>query len=557
MRKKIELNLLLVIISNKFIMESHHYHSKITEEYGDCQYIRGHFSNGQERNPIWIVNKDGKELYLMYCEPGKVTTLCRESYQKLLDFEKDNNENKKISFSVKSGTNYIRSSTSLYLHQAIMNWYGHGSGTANLSVDHIDRNPLNNTLANLRIATCEEQHANTKGHLPNTKKERQHQARELPEGIAHQDMPKYVNYNINRYGKNNEFSREFFRIENHPTLNGKIWSSTTKRDVSIHEKLRETKLALEQLNNGIIPERKQRELPSHVTAYVERGRATIAWQKNENTKRLNRKINLSQEYHTYDEQKQEEILSNLNKEVIRKYGTKYCIFEISEEDNQKIEKEKDEALPKHVRTQVFGEELYLMYNKDDHSEGRLCASTKLPNNYNINKELALFNQKIVEKYGNEHAIDLERFPYVLGNVTTFQLPTNVYISLKCKSPYLLLVKDTETFSMSLPERYDLATEVEKFLLPENQIKDTTFSIEQHKESFYQNGRKPENISICLKENKYHQLQYKVKTKELRHDKAKSLPSTEFNMELELFKFNKCIVEKFGDEFAFLQQNVTM
>ena len=50
-----------------------------------------------------------------------------------------------------------------YIHQIITNCYGNGKGTKNISVDHIDRNPLNNTSENFRIATQYEQQTNTKG----------------------------------------------------------------------------------------------------------------------------------------------------------------------------------------------------------------------------------------------------------------------------------------------------------------------------------------------------------------------------------------------------------
>jgi|694.fasta_scaffold20876_8 hypothetical protein len=534
--------------------EKHYYHNKIIEQYGECQYIQGHISKGSEKNPIWIVNENGKERFLMYCEPGAICILCRESYQKIIQFEKEYNNNQKLCFSKKTGTNYIRTPNSLYIHQIIMNWYGHGSGTANLSVDHIDRNPLNNTLENLRIATGEQQRENAKGNLPNTKKDRQHQARKLPEGIKQEDMPRYVNYNVNCYGKKNEFLREFFRIENHPTLNGKVWSSTTKQSVSIQDKLNETKQALVLLDNGIIPERKERILPNGVTFYFEKERPILAWQKKINDKTLTKKMTLDEDYYEMNKESQEKVLQNLNKEVIKKYGNEYSIFDISDEKFQQIQEEKNSKLPTYVRTQLFGEDLYLVYNKNDNQENRLTSTIKLPKNYNINKELFNLNKKIVEKYGEEHKLLLENFPYNPEDQQIIELPPNTYLLLKCKNPYILIQKENDTYSMNLPEKYCLKTQLELFNLSENQIKDPILDIGPNRENFYENGRRPENISICFKENKYYQLQYKAKTKEYTHDKTKTLPKISFNMNLELINFNKCIVEKFGKEYGFLQTN---
>jgi hypothetical protein len=128
-----------------------------------------------------------------------------------------------------------------------MNCYGNGCGTSVISVDHIDRNKLNNSIENLRLATFIEQQQNTKGILPNTKRERQSNARKLPEGINQDMLKKYVVYYYNVYNKEKNKSREYFRVEGHPKLH-KVWETTKSGKVSIFEKLETANKKVEELD---------------------------------------------------------------------------------------------------------------------------------------------------------------------------------------------------------------------------------------------------------------------------------------------------------------------
>lgn len=137
----------------------------------------------------------------------------------------------------------------IYLHQLLTGFYGNGQGTANFSVDHIDRNKLNNRLSNLRIVAKEEQHSNAKGIIPGTKRSRKHNSQPLPPGITQDMMPKYVYYSPERYmTKSGPRFRECFRIEKHPNQRGHRLSTSKSTKVSIAEKLEEAKRIVAQLD---------------------------------------------------------------------------------------------------------------------------------------------------------------------------------------------------------------------------------------------------------------------------------------------------------------------
>jgi hypothetical protein len=92
--------------------------------------------------------------------------LCSGSYDIILDYEK--NIGYKLTWYL-TAEKYIqttlRDKKIYYIHQIIMDCHGNGRGTKIISVDHIDRDPLNNTLENLRLATDETQQQNKKGSL--------------------------------------------------------------------------------------------------------------------------------------------------------------------------------------------------------------------------------------------------------------------------------------------------------------------------------------------------------------------------------------------------------
>jgi len=234
----------------------HEDHDYVVNNYDVKKYIPGHYAkNGVDpynmKNPMWKIYENGKDYLLMYCEKNTLCKLCPQSYRKITEFEETINAGKKITF-YKLENGYIMSSNNIYIHQIITDCYGNGKGTKQISVDHIDRDPLNNTMENLRIATREEEEQNSKGIMKGSIRARKKSAKPLPEGITKEMMRKYVCYYHEWLNPEQTRFREYFKIEKHPKLD-KIWIGTKSGKISIHEKLKQANNVVDDLENDIYP----------------------------------------------------------------------------------------------------------------------------------------------------------------------------------------------------------------------------------------------------------------------------------------------------------------
>jgi hypothetical protein len=226
-------------ILNKIFIEH-----EILESYDGIIGKLGRFS-GIEKNEYWLVkNKiSNEEYYLMDCGKSHLTKIDKNSIEKILD-------NKRSWTICHNGYVFTKNNDGkqIYMHAFLMNHSGHGLTKRNLTVDHINRDKLDNRICNLRLANQTEQNQNT------GKRERKHSARSLPEGIVQSDLPKYVTYNVD-YEKeldendNRIIKRDFFRVEKHPQQNGTRWASTKSKVVPIVEKLKKAKEHLKYLDS--------------------------------------------------------------------------------------------------------------------------------------------------------------------------------------------------------------------------------------------------------------------------------------------------------------------
>lgn len=121
----------------------------------------------------------------------------------------------------------------MYLHNFIMNRITFPGKGSKESVDHINRNGLDNRKENLRIVTQREQNLN---------QNRRKRTCELPSdsGLTHDDIPKHV-----WYIKANGAHGDRFGID--LKTEGIKWKSSSSKTIPLREKLEQAKTKLKEL----------------------------------------------------------------------------------------------------------------------------------------------------------------------------------------------------------------------------------------------------------------------------------------------------------------------
>lgn len=232
---------------------------KVVKRYKGTIKTEGTYTY-QEKNPVFkCKTQDGESIYYMYCECGEDGAFTRIDKNKMnvIRYRDDNTpitwykEKDSVDQSGKTRKGYVigraEKNTLRYLHQYLTNHYGHGKGQD--SVDHANKDKLDNRTKNLRIVSQSVQNSNM------DKKERQCIAKDLPDGITQKMIPIHITYNKECYNpKEKDLDkrryREFFRIEKFGTFPKDMTSSKSSK-VSITDKLNQVKEMLKNHSLGL------------------------------------------------------------------------------------------------------------------------------------------------------------------------------------------------------------------------------------------------------------------------------------------------------------------
>lgn len=217
------------------------------------QYFQGHRrAIGKKArmmlNPYWLVENKAlqeEEFYMMYCEIGAYTYFSKESFDKII-------QPNKLTWSLATN-GYIQTkiedkTKGIYMHQMVTGFSGQKAQGNTDSVDHINRNKLDNRISNLRVVDQSTQNFNKDimgrplGGIP----------------VNDSSLPKYIQL---CKGANPDSKFDYFVIEGHPAFAllqefnkdpYHRWFSSKSKYVNIKTKMTEALTELKRIEDLLI-----------------------------------------------------------------------------------------------------------------------------------------------------------------------------------------------------------------------------------------------------------------------------------------------------------------
>ena len=488
-------------------------------KYGEPYSItKGKFA-GQFRNMYWKVkDKNDDTYYMMHIIDNIYTKISKRDINRVLLLD-----GIRPTWYLHD-TGYIASTTRTadrnfyYLHQLIMDVHDEDNSDYEKTVDHINRDKLDNRQCNLRLVNMSVQNSNR------DKPERRIDACDLPNGIVQTDLPKYVVYRNERYKLSNDNDqedynyRDYFYICNHPKLD-KRWETTKSMNISIHEKLKQAKLKLQELDGDITTKQYNKQsgldkiidLPVGIRLIEQRDKKQLVFDlKKDNDVRYNIKMVLKS---TNLQTELDKIIDMINTKYPELKMDKYIIKNIpkikeTEISTNNIVKDEDIiSLPSNITLYTEKDKYYFEFNKSVDKVRKNVKYTLKSND--IQSELNKFIENINTKYPElklpnytiQHIPDkyknIIKEPEVIQNDTKPDMPNNFSICNVNGTDYIQFCKKIDDKKYQYKTRinsYDLQSELNRFV---DYLNETyKFATVLTKDDVTTNGWRTTNNIIC-------------------------------------------------------------